>query len=70
MNVGELKRALQHLPDDALVVVQGPDHSYRLAHVPWLTQAEAHDDGHLCEWYGPENACDPPSKVVTVLWVG
>lgn len=73
MNVGQLKLLLQDMPDDTLVVVSGSDHSYMSASAS-ISEAELHGSlrhpEHICMFYGPENACDPPGELITVLWVG
>lgn len=72
MNVGQLKKILEGLPDSTLVVTSGGDHNYRNADVV-ATQAE-YDKRYftLYEYADEENrsAEDPDSVVIDVLWVG
>lgn len=71
MNVGELKKRLEGISDDTLLVLEGRDHSYRYASVI-EAQAEAHFDGrklpvYLAEYHGRGWEGDPPGKVIDVL---
>lgn len=53
MKVKDLKKKLEGLDDDAVVVVPGPDHSYRTRVYVYDTTA-SEEDGELYEDYGPE----------------
>lgn len=51
MDVKQLKKFLEGMPDDALIVVSGYDHSYDRIRRPRLLEAET-DGDHLGETYG------------------
>jgi hypothetical protein len=76
MNIGELKKLIEALPDDMLVVMPGSDHSYNVAH-GGTAEAEVQRSrrGHvmwMAEYYDERNRSFdyPTSTVETVFVVG
>lgn len=77
MNVGQLKKLLEGVSDDTVILVPSPDHSYRESD-PQLIEAAQPDDGkkrrgwgdstHF-EWYGEMSHYDIAVKVVKALLV-
>lgn len=54
MTVGELKRIIAKLPDDAPVLVPGSDHSYQKIY-EFGTDATYAGQGHYFEYFGAEH---------------
>ena len=69
MNVGQLRKALEGVDDDVLLVVPGSDHSYREARVQ-QDKAEVFEGGYLGEYFGEEYASEDRLSVKPVLVVG
>jgi hypothetical protein len=56
MKVTELRKALENLPDDLVVVTDGGrDHSYTRVRWAHADKAELFSDGHLCEYFDEAN---------------
>lgn len=79
MNIKELKELIRGLSDDALVVVSGRDHDFRVASASLGTAiATTHPDKplrHLDEDYGDDHfkKCygrEPHARIVGVVVVG
>jgi len=80
MNVGQLKKLLEGVPDDTVILVPAPDHSYREADprpIEAVEPVEAQkgkrrrgwgEPTHY-EWYGEMSHYDEPVKVVKALLV-
>ena len=70
MKARDLIKFLEKVDPEALVVVEGSDHSYRRADAH-KAKAEACEpnkrNGHLAEYYGPEHASDPGNPVYDVV---
>ena len=66
MNVGQLRKLIESLPDDTELVVSGPDHSYERAKA--RVAFAGYVKGDFYEWHGPEHA-SLGEKEVTVLVV-
>jgi hypothetical protein len=69
MNVYQLKQQLAGIPDDAIVVRPGSDHSYRLATVDATTAMVYLHQGHrthICEDHGDEHN-EPGGRRINVL---
>jgi hypothetical protein len=63
----ELKKLLEKVSDDTIIVVHGEDHSYRRGYVT-VTQAEENRFG-LSEYWEGESLSDKSSKIITVILV-
>lgn len=77
MNAGQLKKLLENVSDDTVILVPAPDHSYRES-TPRLIEAAQPDDGKKhkgwgnpthYEWYGEMSHYDCKVKVVKALLV-
>ncbi len=72
MKARDLIKLLEKHPD-AEVVVDGSDHSYRVADVsPGKAEAfknKRRSFTHLSEYWGPEHMADPPGEVIDVIVV-
>ncbi len=66
MNVKKLKKLLETVDDNCLVVVSVFDHSYREASAYEETAGLSEDFSHLSEWAGPKHA-SPGEKPIPVL---
>lgn len=66
MNVGLLKKLIENLPDDTIIVVPSKDHSYRQVDRIETTEAERGKGGYLGEWYEDQEILES-SKIITVL---
>lgn len=64
MTVKDLKAILEQADDNALIVIEGDDHSYRKADADITTALK--ENGQLFEDYGDEYA-EPGAKRVSVV---
>jgi hypothetical protein len=62
MKVKDLKKILAGMDDEAIIVVEGSDHSYTL--IRWVTEKTAvgPSDSDLYEDYGDEHKTDPTDE--------
>lgn len=65
MNVKKLKKLLEKLPDDTIVVTSSSDHSYRHVGADY-TDAEQQNNGDFSEYHGDKHMF-PGSKKIKVL---
>lgn len=56
MNVGQLRRLIEGLPDDVVVLRPASDHSYAKADGAIETAGHMKREGLFFEWHGPEHA--------------
>jgi len=66
MTAGELKKKLEEVPDDAYVVLDSRDHSYRTADGVHLIDAEEHNR-RFYEYFSDEEMTSGSKKVQVVL---
>jgi hypothetical protein len=67
MNVKQLKEQLWGVPDEAVIVIPGLDHSYRFATFE-TTTAMVYPGRHVCEDYGDKHNA-PGGKRIPVLLI-
>lgn len=65
-NVGKLKKLIENLPDDMLIVTLASDHQYRSVVVD-VAKAEQLYNGYFNEYYGDEFSAGNP--IVDVLLI-
>lgn len=69
MTVKELKTLIADLPDDMIMVVDAPDHSYMKVRASEITIMMARD-GHMYEHYNNGYKDREDGEVTKVLWFG
>lgn len=78
MNVGQLKKLIAELPDDTVILVSAPDHSYRECDLRPIEAAEPSEkkrrrgwgESTHYEWYGDKSHYDVSVNVVNALLAG
>lgn len=72
MNVGQLKKFLEDVPDETVLVVTAPDHSYRETR-PQKDKADVYPDTvyksqkHLAEHFGEKHQLEGCEGAIDVL---
>lgn len=66
-DVGYLRNLIADLPDDAKIVMRGPDHTYECVGRLSVKDAYEYNDGYLME-PSPHNSPESIVPVVVVSW--
>jgi hypothetical protein len=65
VTAGQLKRLLARVPDDALLLKGGPDHSFKEIDAAIVDVAK--EGRAFCEWTGDQRDYAEPVKVVKAI---